>query len=156
MFLKWKVIERVLILLGTSVAFTGLFFNWNEIRNLRLNESADIVLRLDEHFNTPTTLKIIETIEDGEPLLREHGGNFERWQIDSYLGMYETLYDLYSHNLIDEGMLYSAFSYNLENAYRNVEISGYVLELQKDDVDVFGGFQTLGKFYTEGKNKNVE
>ena len=149
MLFKWKTIERTLILTAAFVAVVGLFLGWNELKNLRLNNSAGLVLQIDQMLATPISQELIQAIEKKEPLFKKNDGKFEDWQIDVYIGVYETLYNLYANDLISEDMLYSAFSYNLEKAYANEEVMEYIFELQKDDSQVFLGFLELGEFYSE-------
>ncbi len=85
----------------------------------------------------------MSNIEDGIPVLKEHGGKFERWELDAYLGFYETIANLFTNGLIRDDMLYTNFSYNLVKASRNPEIFSYVESLQEKDSELFAGFQDM-------------
>ncbi len=143
--MEWRYINRTIIIAGITVGLFGLFLTWSELRSVRLNQSAELVLRVDEVLETPTNLKLMAIIESSKPILKKDGGEFEEWELDAYLGAYETLYNLYANDLITGDMLYSAFSYSIVQAYQNNEIKEYIGNIQEKNPEVFAGFQDLAK-----------
>jgi hypothetical protein len=107
---------EVLAIVGATV-FAGY-----QLREVRLQNSADLALRLGQELDTGINQKIIDAL-DSDPttpiLKRAHrGGTVNDTQLEWYLAEYEKLDDLYRNGLITCRMMYNEFSYDLERHTR--------------------------------------
>ncbi|SRR5216684_4152966 len=122
-----------------------------QLRTLRLQQSADFALRLDQDFNTAVNQDLSDTLDSdpATPILKrpKGGGKFSVSQLDQYLSEFETLDDLYQSDLITCRMMYNEFSYDLEDAYKNKEVMAEVAEERKDDPTIWQGFLDLGRLF---------
>ncbi len=121
-----------------------------QLRTLRLQQSADFALRIDQEFNTRLNQKLSDELDSDPttPILKraKGGGKFSVAQLGRYLNEFETLDDLYrSSGLITCRMMYNEFSYDLEDAYKNKDVMAEVAVERKDDPTVWQGFLDLGK-----------
>ena len=112
------------------------------------------MLRLNQELEKPLYENLSDALasDPATPILkrRKGGGRFTVAQLDSYLGQYETLDDLYRSNLINCRMMYNEFSGELEDAYKNKDVMTEVAEERKDDPTVWQGFLDLGKQFDNG------
>jgi hypothetical protein len=136
---------EVLAIVGATI------FAAYQLRELRLQNSADLTLRLGQEIATGVNQDLVDDLDSdpATPILKRPngGGKFTVPQLDWYLGEYETLDDLYRNNLITCRMMYNEFSYDLEKAYKNKDVIAQVAREQKDDPadsDIWQGFLDLG------------
>jgi hypothetical protein len=88
--------------------------------------------------------------------------NYEKWELDDFLGYYEALATLEDKDLIDKDVAYALFSYDLMTTYEahNFELRKIIEEIRKEenDPDIFSGVEDLYKemkrLNTEGKKVN--
>lgn len=132
---------EVIAIVGTTL-FAAL-----QLRALRLQNSADLALRLDQQLNTDVNENLENDLDSDPrtPILKEHGGKYTVIQLDNFLSQYETLDDLYQNGLITCRMMYNEFSGDLEDAYKNKDVMAQVAEERKDDPSTWEGFIHLGK-----------
>lgn len=147
--LSWGLINKSLIIIGVLIGIIGLYLNVAELKNKNLIQSAELMLKFDDYLSKYPNNKIIETIESGNPLLQESGGEFTESQIDGLLGVYNDLDMFFERGLIEKEMVYNTFSYDLVKAYQNEEIKRYIHKLQKEDDELFGGFKHISEFFLE-------
>ncbi len=126
-----------------------------QLRALRLQNSADLTLRLNQEFETGARPDILNALDSdpSTPIIKrsmKNSGAFTVAQLGDYLGQYETLDDLYRNGLITCRMLYNEFSYDLEKAYKNRDVITEVAEERKDDPSIWTGFLDLGKQFDNG------
>jgi len=136
------LIEVAAIVVATT--FAGF-----QLRALRLQNSADLTLRLGSEIDTGVNQELEDALDSDPttPILKRpnSAGKFTDVQLDGYLGEYETLNDLYRSGLITCSMMYDEFSYDLETAYRNKDVRAEIAEDRKDDPTVWQGFLDLGR-----------
>lgn len=134
---------EVLASVGATI-FAGF-----QLRALRLQNSADLSLRLDQELNTRINQNLEDALDSDPttPILKrpKGGGKFTVVQLDNYLSEYETLADLYQNDLITCRMIYNEFSYDLETAYKNKDVMAEVAEERQEDPTIWQGFLYLGK-----------
>jgi len=142
-------ILRFIEVLAIVVATTFAAF---QLRILRLQNSADLTLRLGQELAAGVNQDLVDALDSDPttPILKrpKGGGTFTVGQLDWYLGEYETLDDLYRNGLITCPMMYNEFSYDLEKAYKNKDVMAQVAKERKDDPadsDIWQGFLDLGK-----------
>jgi len=89
--------------------------------------------------------QLIEDIAVDSPILRRHS----MAEIDNYLVLWELLDDVYRNKLIESEGLYAAFSYDIQKAYNNKEIKGYIIQVRKDENDstLYSGFEHLASLF---------
>jgi len=116
-----------------------------EIENTRLSRSEDLILRFDERLDRPPFPKLRSVIESGKPILQRNGGNFTTDDLEGYLGVFDSLSDLYAKSMVSKDLFYNEFSYDIEKAYDNKEIKSYLEAIRKDETDFYLGFDTLAK-----------
>lgn len=129
------------------IAIMGVLFNFKQLENVRMNQSADLMLKLEERLSSDINSKIAEAIESRKPVFRENGGEFTPMQVDDYLGIYETVDELYQSGLIKRNMVYNSFSYFVVKTYEHPEVQKYIQDLQKTDPELFSGFQHLAQSF---------
>ena len=143
---KWQYIARFLTVLGGVCAIASIGFVGVQIRDTRINQSVDLLLKFDNELNSDINSKIADEIDSpGTLLLKEHGGDITDGQLENYLGVYETLGFLYEKHLITDDMIYNDFSYDVVKAYQNSEVKTYITEIRKDDPTLFTEFEKLAK-----------
>lgn len=117
----------------------------------RQQSSADFALRLNNEFDKPAYKNLSNALDSdpGSPILKPRG-KFSVFDLDWYLGQYETLDDLYRSGLITCPMMYNEFSYNLEQAYKNKDVKVEIAEERKGDPGVWSAFLDLAKQFENG------
>ncbi|HVS82202.1 MAG TPA: hypothetical protein VHE60_10750 [Pyrinomonadaceae bacterium] len=116
-----------------------------EIENTRLNRSADLILKFDERLDKPPYPKLRSIIESGKPILKIHGGKFSTDDLEGYLGIFDSLNDLYVKNMVSKDLFYNEYSYDIERAYDHPEIQSFLKEIRKAEADYYIGFDSLAK-----------
>ena len=79
--------------------------------------------------------------------------NHDTAEVDSYLVLWESLEKIYTDKLIDEDELYSAFSFDIQEAYKSDEIRSYILATREDynDSTLYSDFETIAIRYLKYK-----
>jgi hypothetical protein len=146
--------SEVLHLIEVIAIIIAATFAGYQLRELRLQNSADLSLRLNHELDSRINLRLEDALDSdpATPILKEHGGKFTDEQLDGYLGEYETLDDLYRNGLITCRMMYNEFSYDIETAYKNRDVMAHVAEVQKEESDptIWQGFLDLGRQFDNG------
>lgn len=151
MFLKrmkninWKSIEKILRIVEVVAIVGGVIFAAIQIRDLRNNQSAQLMLEFNHSLSEPTNSGLITAIENKNPIFKEAGGNFTTTDIDLYLSIYELLNNVSEAGLITDDMLYNGFAFDVVKTYQNEEIRNYLESLRKEDKNLFAGFESLAK-----------
>src|SRR5712664_4700183 len=110
-----------------------------EIENTKLGRSADLMLRFDEHLDKKPYPKLRSTIQSGKPILKAHGGKFSNDELEDYLGIFDSLNDLYEKGMIDKDLFYNRYSYDVEKLYDNAEVQSYLKDIGKAEADFYIG-----------------
>jgi hypothetical protein len=146
--------SEVLHFTEVAAIVAGTIFAGYQMRELRLQNSADLSLRVGEELNSPINESLSDAL-DSDPsksILKppDGTGEFTVEQLDDYLGEYETLADLYQNHLITCPMMYNEFSGDLEDAYKNKNVMAHIAEERRDDPTVWVGFLDLGNRFDNG------
>lgn len=149
---KWKDRLQRFSFIVSSIAVlisaVSIFLTVQIFRHQQTKDSADLVLRFDDDLAKPKFVAIEDSLDTDDihaKLLKSNGGIFTEEQVDDYLSQYETLAILYKENLINREMANQIFSYNLEEAYQNLEIQQIIKDESKSDSDLWSGFIYLAK-----------
>src|SRR5229473_4138441 len=154
----------LLVLVGLAYSITSVF-QWlsmreqaramaqqlevmrSEIDDTKLSRSADLILRFGELLDKPPNPKLRSTIESGKPILKAHGGKFSADDLESYLGIFDNLNDLYEKGMINKDLFYNEYSYDAVKLYDNPEVQSYLKELRKkeDEADFYLGVDKLAQ-----------
>ncbi len=141
--LEWKQAEKILRIVEVVAIVGGVIFAMVQIRDLRNNQSAQLMLEFNKELNSDLNANLITAIEENKPILKESGGEFTTTDIDRYLGAYELLNNVSVAGLINDDMLYNAFAYDIVKTYQNNEIKNYLSKIRQEDSSFFRGFELL-------------
>lgn len=165
---KWKNIKEITSVLQAIAVIFGLAFAiWQisivqkqvEVQSKALSESnkiasANYVLTLSKRLDAPQYAKIMNAISYNDrnyPILKESGGQFRSEEVDTLLGLYETIGNLYRDNLISKEMAYNEFSEDFKNTWCNKSIQTHIRDIRQlkciynDTKIYFFEFETLAK-----------
>jgi len=117
----------------------------SQIEDTKLTRSIDLIIRFDERLDKQPNLKIESIIARGKPVLKQHGGNFTDDDLDGYLGIFDSLNDLYEKGMIDKDLFYNEYSYDAEKLYDNAEVRSYLKDIRKEEADFFIGVDNLAQ-----------
>ena len=143
--LDWKQTEKILRIIEVLAIIGGVLFATVQIRDLRNNESARLMLEFNKELNSDLNANLITAIEENKPILKQSGGEFTTTDIDRYLGAYELLNNVSVAGLISDDMLYNAFAYDVVKTYQNKEIQDYLAKTRQEDNSFFRGFGALAQ-----------
>ncbi|TRZ64295.1 MAG: hypothetical protein D4Q79_01850 [Spirochaetia bacterium] len=143
--LDWKQTEKILRIIEVLAIVGGVVFAAAQIRDLRNNQSAQLMLEFNKELNSDLNANLITAIEENKPILKQSGGEFTTTDIDRYLGAYELLNNVSVAGLISDDMLYNAFAYDIVKTYQNKEIQDYLSKIRQDDNSFFRGFEVLAQ-----------
>jgi hypothetical protein len=108
---------------------------------IRIAQSQNAIALNTMVFNDPINAGIIGAIESDEPILKEHKGNFLTFQLEKYLGDFETVASIYHEGLLTDEQLEQHFSHYIEQLSRNHEVTEYL----ESNPEYFDGLRTLFK-----------
>ena len=119
----------------------------SEIEDTKLSRSADLILRYGQLLDKQPNPKLRIIIESGKPILKAHGGKFSADDLESYLGIFDSLNDLYEKGMINKDLFYNEYSYDAVKLYDNAEVQSYLKELRKneDKADYYLGVDKLAQ-----------
>jgi hypothetical protein len=149
--LEWKQTERILRIIEVIAIVSGVIFAVVQIRDLRNDQSAQLMLEFNKELNSNLNANLITAIEDNKPLLKDNGGEFSTTDIDRYLGVYELLNTVSITGLINDDMLYNAFAYDILKTYNNQEIKNYLTKIRQEDSSFFRGVDVLAEDLLKSK-----
>ncbi len=143
--LEWKQVEKILRIIEIMAIVGGVIFAAVQIRDLRNDQSAQLMLEFNKELNSELNANLITAIEDNKPILKESGGGFTTTDVDRYLGVYELLNTVSITGLISDDMLYNAFAYDILKTYQNQEIKSYLAKIRQEDSSFFRGVDALAE-----------
>ena len=154
--IKWKNFEKTLRTIEVVAIVGGVIFTGVQIRDLRNDQSAQLMLEFNKELNSDLNANLITAIEDSKPIFKESGGEFITTDVDRYLGVYELLNTVSITGLISDDMVYNAFAYDILKTYQNQEIKNYLAKIRQEDSSFFRGVDALAKdlLNTEVYRKN--
>jgi hypothetical protein len=134
-------------LLGIMVMLIGIYYQMDKVNDFNRANLAD--KKEDEVFQWEKDHPEAKAwIFNPDTSLKQ---NYERWNFDDYLGIYEDVYSLSQKNLIDPKLSYDFFSYTLETIYEanNFELKRMIdsFRVADNDPDIFIGVEGLYKQY---------
>ncbi len=142
---EWKQIEKTLRIIEVIAIVGGVIFAAVQIRDLRNNQSAQLMLEFNRSLSEQTNSELITAIENNNPILTANGGKFTTTDVDHYLTIYELLNNVSEAGLITDEMLYNGFAYDIIKTFQNPEIKNYLSNLRKEDDTFFAGYESLAR-----------
>lgn len=143
--LEWKQTEKILRIIEVIAIIGGVIFAGIQIRDLRNDQSAQLMLEFNKELNSDLNANLITAIEENKPILKDSGGGFSTTDVDRYLGVYELLNTVSVTGLISDDMLYNAFAYDILKTYQNQEIKNYLAKIRQEDSSFFRGVDALAE-----------
>ena len=143
--IKWETLEKALRLVEVFAIVGGVIFAGVQIRDLRNDQSAQLMLEFNKELNSDLNANLITAIEENKPILKNSGGEFTTTDVDRYLGVYELLNTVSISGLISDDMLYNAFAYDILKTYQNGEIKSYLAKIRQEDSSFFRGVDALAE-----------
>jgi len=117
----------------------------SEIEDTKLSRSADLILRYGQLLDTQPNPKLRIAIESGKPILKAHGGKFSADELESYLGIFDSLNDLYEKGMINRDLFYNEYSYDAVKLSDNPEVQSYLKDIRKEEADFYIGVDDLAQ-----------
>jgi len=114
---------------------------------IKIAQSQNAIALNTMVFNDPINAGIIGAIETGKPILKEHKGKFIGFQLEKYLGDFETVAMTYDEGLLTRAQFDQHFSYYVKQLSRNHEVTEYL----KSYPEYFDGLRTLFKLQIDGE-----
>lgn len=145
-----KIFQSLGVIIGLIFGAYQLTIQTNILKDNRKINSANFILKVSDELNKSEYDKIREAIDNnnnGYPICRY----FTDYQIDGYIGNFETLGNLAHENIVLKKMVYNELGYEIEKAWCNKDIQSYIREIREKDNN-FGpeafyiGFQELAEF----------
>ena len=143
--LEWKQTEKILRIIEVIAIVGGVIFAMVQIRDLRNNQSAQLMLEFNRSLSEETNSNLITAIENNDTILKTHSGEFTTTDIDHYLTIYELLNNVSEAGLITDEMLYNGFAYDIIKTFQNQEIKNYLSDIRKEDGTFFAGYESLAR-----------
>jgi|SRR3989344_3852784 len=143
--IEWKSLEKILRIIEVIAIISGVIFAMIQIRDLRNDQSAQLMLEFNRSLSEDTNSRLITAIENNNPILKIHGGEFTTTDIDHYLTIYELLNNVSEVGLITDDMLYNGFAYDIIKTFKHQEIKNYLFDIRKEDNNFFVGFESLAR-----------
>jgi hypothetical protein len=143
--LNWQRTEKILRIIEVVAIVAGIIFAAIQIRDLRNNQSAQLMLEFNRSLSEETNSRLITAIENNNPILKANGGEFTTTDIDHYLTIYELLNNVSEAGLITDEMLYNGFAYDIIRTFKNLEIKNYLSNFRKEDDTFFAGYESLAR-----------
>ncbi len=153
--IKKKDLPLVIGGLTVGASLTGLIFTVIQINDSRKVNAAEISLNLTrdiysniQYKNNPVLIKLIN---QGKPILRENGGIYDEEDLDNLLSQWDMIARLNQQGLLPFDVLYSQFSFDLEQAYKNQEVMSYIhkIRVKYNDTTFYSDFEWLAQWVTE-------
>jgi hypothetical protein len=73
------------------------------------------------------------------------GGKFSADDLEDYLGIFDSLNDLYEKGMVNQGLFYNEYSYDVEKLFDNAEVQTYLKDIRKAEADFYIGVDKLAK-----------
>lgn len=130
-------------LVGILVILAGVYYQLSKINdfnkaNLTYKIENDMLQWEKEHREAKAW------INSPDSTLKK---NYDRWNFDDYLDIYEDLYALYQKDLVDKRLSYDFFSYYLESIYEanNFELKAMIesFRIEANDPTIYVGVENL-------------
>ena len=160
-FKTWlDIAQGFVVILGVIVGLYQLKVQSDTLEATRAIESGKFILELSKDVNDKESNGLMSTLEDHDEnfhVLKSRGGRYSDSDIEYYIGHFETLGDLQKRKLVDLGMAYNEFSYDVEKAWCNKDIRLHIDEARMDDKNsgntFFTNFESLAKSFLKRDKK---
>lgn len=122
------------------------------VSELRKQNQGSFILQLNRDFFFNDRLYQVRTaIDDGKPILVEHGGKATDQDLDDYLGMFEMYDGLIAKQIVDQSLIEENFSLYIVDASKNQEVRTYINEIRKEynDNGIYSGFDHLATAFSK-------
>ena len=154
---RWEISSRIFTVIQLLVILVGCYFTVVQIgtiQELRNDRYMQYVFKFNKEFSDGKNHLILLAIQNGKPILKNHGGSFTEDDLDSYLGIFEDLYQAFKAGLINEELIYNDFSDLLTVIDQNQEIQRYLVSIRKEDKTYYEGFSKLVALCSKHHSKN--
>ena len=141
----------VVTIFGFPLLLVSLYLASDLLKELiRIAQSQNTIALNRMVFSDPINLGILGAIETDKPILKDKG-DFLEFQLDKYLGDFETVAMVYSEKLLTREQLEQHFSYYIQNLSSNDE----VIEHLENNPEYFEGLRELIKLLkrTDGESQ---
>jgi hypothetical protein len=146
--IHWIPLTQLVVNLVTIAGFVVVLYQLENNRKKdyeqRSSQSVQLMFQINEHVRSGTSSRLVAAINSGAPIF-EPKGKFTDEDVDNYLMNWELLAVAYDHSVINRGMLYDAFSYDISAAWKNPEIQKFIKDTRKQsgESDLYGGVEEL-------------
>jgi len=148
---KNEIINAGIFITTVILALVGYI----QLEALRVQSRADFLFRFEnEFFHDEIVQEIMVVIDENESLLKKNGGKFTGYDLDNYIGYFESMGRYEKDGIIDFEFIDDIFGHYIFQAWQNKEISDYVDWLREDmnDPRYYEFFQKLAKRVIDKKN----
>lgn len=76
--LEWKQAEKILRIVEVVAIVGGVIFAMVQIRDLRNNQSAQLMLEFNKELNSDLSANLITALEENKPILKESGASSQQ------------------------------------------------------------------------------
>lgn len=137
-----------------STAVTALFtllllcVAYTQLKEMNRQASSEFLFKFrTDFFEKKRNQEILKIIEEGLPLLKQNGGNFDEYDIDEYLDIFDLAGNFIKQGSLDFNLLDEAMGSYIVKAYDNDEIMYYVKTTRNNERDdrYFKPFEELAK-----------
>ena len=127
---------ELLLFIICLVITAGITLVYIEIHdhNMINRNRFSYVLNKDFENNSVDTA-IASDIDNGKPILNNHGGRWTDRQLSDYLGFFELMQDYMDAGSLNKRDVYDNFSYDILNAFNLPEIKKYILQYRANTKD---------------------
>jgi uncharacterized membrane protein len=154
-FKTWfDIVQGIVVIGGVLAALCQLKIQSDTLEATRIIESGKFILELSGSVNDTKPAGLMSALEDHDEnfhVLKSRGGKYSDSDIEDYIGHFETIGDLQKRKVIDWGMAYNEFSYDVEKAWCNKDIRLHIDEVRMEDKNssnmFFIHFENLAKFF---------
>jgi hypothetical protein len=127
--------------LGIIVAI--LFPLWH-LHIERVQKSAELMLAFDQKLSSGGSGRVAKALDRDGNLDKANVGDDD---LEDFLDKYELLGVAYRYHLIDKGMVYDAFEYDLEKALGDRKVRRFLLESQSGGPDIYDRLLELARSF---------
>jgi hypothetical protein len=112
----------------------ALVFSLWSLHIARVQKSAELMLAFDDKLSSGGSARVAEALDRNRNLDKTEVTDDE---LEDFLDKYELLGVAYQYHLIDKGMTYDAFEYELEKALGDRKVRHFLLESRSEGPDIY-------------------
>jgi hypothetical protein len=149
----WALVGLAGVTLLATVVSVALLFV--QIEDARVAIPVQNALALSGmFFNNANTVAVIKALDEGGPILKEHGGSIADTQLDQYLDGFETVAGVWDARQIRESDLCDGFKHYVDQVFANAEVRGYIAAARHEDPQYWGGLDEIRHAMQASRNPN--